>query len=74
MKKTKTIFPGRFWKSSKFIPEKYKEDLDNIVNKYKSKGYRDARILWDSTQFNPKTNRMAIKLKIEESEDDNEED
>ena len=66
MKKTKTIFPGRFWKGSKFIPEKYKEDLANVVKKYKSKGYRDARIIWDSTQFNPKTNRMAIKLKIEE--------
>uniref|UniRef100_UPI004049C36C BamA/OMP85 family outer membrane protein n=1 Tax=Flavobacterium sp. TaxID=239 RepID=UPI004049C36C len=66
MKKTKTIFPGRFWKGSKFIPERYKEDLENVVNKYKSKGYRDARIVWDSTKFNPKTNRMAIKLKIEE--------
>lgn len=66
MKGTKIQFLGRFWKGSKFIQEKYKEDLVNIVNKYKEKGYRDARVVWDSVSYNKDNNKIAIKLKVEE--------
>ena len=45
MKKTKTKLLGRFWKKSKFIDEDYKNDLTSIVDYYKEKGYRDARII-----------------------------
>lgn len=38
----------RFWKRSKFIKEKYEEDKESIIDEYKSKGYRDARIVSDS--------------------------
>ncbi len=43
----------RIFKSSKFISEKYDEDLLAIVNKYNSMGYRDAVILRDSVYRNP---------------------
>ncbi|MEZ0005268.1 outer membrane protein insertion porin family [Flavobacterium sp. 28YEA47A] len=66
MKNTKTRFPLRFWKGSKFIREKYKEDLENIVSVYKEKGYRDARVVSDSISYNKDNNTVGIKLKVEE--------
>lgn len=66
MKNTKTRFPLRFWKGSKFIREKYQEDLTSIVSKYKEKGFRDARIVSDSVTYNKENNTVAIKLNIEE--------
>ncbi|MDP2160636.1 MAG: outer membrane protein assembly factor BamA [Flavobacterium sp.] len=66
MKNTKVQFPGRFWKGSKFIKDKYKEDLVNIVSKYKEKGYRDARVISDTVSFDTKNNTVSIKLKVEE--------
>jgi outer membrane protein insertion porin family len=66
MKNTKQENKFRIFKASKFIKEKYKEDLTSIVNKYKEKGYRDARIVSDSVTFNKDNNKIAIKLKVEE--------
>jgi outer membrane protein insertion porin family len=56
----------RFWKASKFIPEKYKGDLVKVVDKYKEKGYRDARVVYDSVQFNKEHKDISIKIKMEE--------
>jgi outer membrane protein insertion porin family len=65
MKKTKRKNPIRLFKRSKYIEEDYKEDLVNIVNKYKEKGFRDARIVTDSVyDINEKT--IAINIKLEE--------
>ncbi|WP_116790608.1 BamA/OMP85 family outer membrane protein [Flavobacterium psychrotrophum] len=69
MKNTKEkAFPNplRLFKPSKFIADKYKEDKDNVIKKYKEKGYRDARIVKDSVTYNAKTNRVAIDLQVEE--------
>lgn len=66
MKNTKVKQFGRFWKGSKFINDKYKEDLVSIVNKYKEFGYRDARVLSDSVSFDNKNNMVTIKLNVEE--------
>jgi len=66
MKNTKRKFPMRFWKGSKYIKEKYNEDLTSIVKKYKEKGYRDARIVSDSISYKEKNNTIAIKIKVEE--------
>lgn len=66
MKNTKTRFPLRFWKGSKYIKEKYNEDLENIVSVYKEKGYRDARVVSDSISYNKDKNTVDIKLKVEE--------
>ncbi|MEP7093771.1 MAG: POTRA domain-containing protein, partial [Flavobacterium sp.] len=60
----KDIF--RVLKSSKFIPEKYKADLEKVIAKYKEKGYRDARIIYDSVVYNKEKNMLAIKINLEE--------
>ncbi|SDH38005.1 BamA/OMP85 family outer membrane protein [Myroides phaeus] len=69
MKETKErspFNPLRIFKSSKFIKNKYEEDLTKIVDKYKESGYRDARIIADTTSYDPKTNRIAINIDVTE--------
>lgn len=66
MKNTKQVNPLRIFKSSKFVKDKYKEDLVTVVNKYKEKGYRDARIVTDSVWLDSKKKKIAINIKIEE--------
>ena len=65
-KNTKKQNPIRIFKSSKFIKEKYEEDLASIISNYKEKGYRDARIINDSVSFNKTTNKLTIDVKLEE--------
>ena len=52
MSNTKQKMFGRFWKSSKYIEDKYKEDLEGIIEKYSRAGYRDARIISDELIWN----------------------
>jgi len=66
MKNTKVKNPIRIFKASKFIADKYEEDLENIISKYKEKGYRDARIISDSVSYDKKKNKIAINIKLEE--------
>ena len=66
MSNTKQINRLRIFKSSKFIKAKYQEDLTTVVDKYKEKGYRDARITKDTVFLNEKKNRIAINIKVEE--------
>jgi len=53
-------------KTSKFIKEKYEDDLEKVVAAYKEKGYRDARILSDSVAYNSDLKAIMIKIKVEE--------
>ena len=64
MKKTKTKLLGRFWKKSKFIEKEYKDDLNSILDFYKEKGYRDARIISDSVITDK--NRITINIDLQE--------
>ncbi|MFM9989115.1 outer membrane protein assembly factor BamA [Flavobacterium sp.] len=66
MKNTKQQSVLHILKSSKYIKEKYKEDLTSIIDKYKQNGYRDARIVSDSVTFDKEKNKIAISLNIEE--------
>ena len=66
MKNTKQINPIRIFKASKFIKDKYKEDLTTIIDNYKERGYRDARIVQDSVFLNAKKSKIAINIKVEE--------
>ncbi|AWH84822.1 outer membrane protein assembly factor BamA [Flavobacterium album] len=69
MKNTKRkspLNPLRIFKPSKFIADKYKQDLGSIVDKYKEKGYRDARVTSDTVIYNPKKNTVSIAINIEE--------
>ena len=65
LKKTKQKFPGRFWKASKFIAEDYKEDKEKLIEKYKEKGYRDARIIKDSI-IRVDKNAIDLSITVEE--------
>ncbi len=65
LKNTKKKKLYRFWKKSKYIEEDYKEDLDNLIDTYAERGYRDARILSDTFI---KVDDKNIKLKIEVEE------
>jgi outer membrane protein insertion porin family len=56
----------RIFKASKFIEDKYEEDLDNLIAKYNSKGYRDAIILGDSIYRNPDGRTISIKVFLDE--------
>lgn len=66
MKDTKEKRLGRFWKTSKFIKEKYKTDLEKVIAKYKEKGYRDARITSDSIVYNKNKKALDVKINLEE--------
>lgn len=65
LKKTKKKKFYRFWKKSKYIEEDYQEDLDNLVDTYAERGYRDARILMD-TFTKVDENNIDLKIKLEE--------
>ena len=62
MKNTKSKLLGRFWKKSKYIESDYDEDLDAIIDFYKEKGYRDARILLDTVKINGNQIDLDIQL------------
>lgn len=66
MSNTKIINPIRIFKRSKYVKEKYEEDLASIINKYKEKGHRDARIISDSVTYDKEKNKIAIKINLEE--------
>lgn len=65
LKKTKSKFPFRFWKRSKYIAEDYKEGKQAIIDKYKEKGYRDARIVTDSVS-RVSDNLIDLHIDVEE--------
>ena len=66
MSNTKIKNPIRILKRSKFIKDKYEEDLKSVVSKYKEKGYRDARIISDTVIYNKDKNELAIKINLVE--------
>jgi outer membrane protein insertion porin family len=69
MKNTKeksALNPFRIFKPSKFIRDKYREDLVSVVDKYKEKGYRDARVLSDTVIYNSKKNTVGVTINVEE--------
>ncbi|WP_024741563.1 outer membrane protein assembly factor BamA [Tenacibaculum maritimum] len=65
MKNTKRKFFGRFWKTSKYIYDDYKKDLESILEKYSRAGYRDARILGDKLTWND-DNTVNLEIELEE--------
>ncbi|GEQ87385.1 outer membrane protein assembly factor BamA [Patiriisocius marinistellae] len=67
MKNTKRRNPIRLWKMSKFTEAGYEEDKASIIEKYKSNGYRDARIISDSV-FEKNRKNLGINIEIEEGQ------
>lgn len=67
LKNTKQKFFGRFWKRSKFIKDKYDEDKVSLIDFYKEKGYRDARILSDTLTYD-ENGDVTLDLRVEEGD------
>ena len=67
MKKTKRKNFIRFWKRSKFTEEGFAEDKESILKKYKSNGFRDARIVEDTLRI-LNTKKVALDIKLEEGD------
>ncbi len=65
MKNVKVKFPGRFWKRSKYSESELQEDKVSILKKYKSSGYRDARIIKDTLLVKDDKN-IVLKFNVEE--------
>ena len=54
--------------SSKFIREKFEEDLSNIINLYRENGYRDAKILSDSIFVDNENGELHVFIDVEEGD------
>ena len=65
LRKTKQRFAGRFWKRSKYVKKDFEEDLTKLVDFYKERGYRDARVVNDTLMRN-KDGNIDLKIAIEE--------
>ncbi len=67
MKNTKQKNPIRILKRSKYIKDKYEEDLITLIDAYKERGYRDARVISDSIVYkDDKT--ITLFINVEEGE------
>ena len=67
MKETKVKNKWRFFKVSKFIKSNYEDDKNNIIEEYNNKGYRDAKIINDTTYLN-EDNTITIEITLDEGE------
>ena len=54
-----------FFKASKFIEEKFKEDKESLTDFYNENGYRDFKVLRDSF-YSVEEDRINLVIKIEE--------
>jgi len=66
MKKTNARKLRNFFRTKKFLDDKFQEDKINLVKKYNQKGYRDAVILRDTVYKADKDNRVNIEIWLEE--------
>ncbi|MBY5951288.1 BamA/TamA family outer membrane protein [Algoriphagus sp. NF] len=60
-------FKLNFFAGSKYIPKEYRNDKDNVVNFYQTKGFRDAKIVTDSI-YSFGQDEINIDLEIEEGQ------
>jgi outer membrane protein insertion porin family len=66
LKDTKRKFWGRFWKTSKYVKDKYKDDLKKLLDEYSELGYRDARIISDSIIWNEDGKTINLEINLQE--------
>jgi len=62
---------ANFLRSTKYVPESYEEDKDNLIAKYNELGYRDATIVWDTVYpaiAEGKPDKMNIEIKVDEGQ------
>lgn len=68
LKDTKKKFWGRFWKRSKYVEDTFEEDKQKLIEKYRRKGFRDARILSDSIRWNEGKKTIDLDIAVEEGD------
>ena len=66
MKDTKQKNVLRIFKASKFIKDNYKKDLEKVMDAYKEKGFRDARVVSDTVIYNKEKNALVVQINVEE--------
>lgn len=67
LKGTKQKKFGRIFTPSKFIPKKFEEDKQKLIDFYNKKGFRDARVISD-TVFANDGETVNVVLRIEEGQ------
>ncbi len=67
LKKTKRVNPFRFWKMSKFIRDEYENDKKNLLEYYRSKGFRNAHIIRDSVYWTS-NDRLTVDIWLKEGD------
>ncbi|HNQ36442.1 MAG TPA: POTRA domain-containing protein, partial [Prolixibacteraceae bacterium] len=68
MKKTNAKKLTNFFRTKKYLEDKFREDKVNLVKKYNQKGYRDAVIVRDSVYASGKKNRVNVEIWVEEGD------
>lgn len=58
-------FKLNFFNASKFVAKDFREDKDNLISFYNSRGFRDAEILADST-YRHSDNTINVAISLEE--------
>ena len=56
-----------WFRSKKYIEQRWKEDKERLIEKYNQLGYRDARIVYDSVKPHDENN-VDISILIEEGQ------
>ncbi len=65
MKDTKQKRFYQVFKSAKYLESNYEKDKQAVLAKYYQKGYRDAKIVWDTVR-RVSDNRVVIEMRIDE--------
>ncbi len=68
MKKTNAKKLTNFFRTKKYLEDKFREDKVNLVKKYNQKGYRDAVVVRDSVYAADKKNRVNVEMWVEEGD------
>src|SRR5690606_30884425 len=56
-------FKLNFFSGSKYIPKEYRNDKDQVINFYNTKGFRDAKIIRDSV-YNFSQDKINIDIDV----------
>ncbi len=56
-----------FFRTKKFVKDKYEEDLIALIDKYNEEGYRDARVVTETVNRND-DNTVDVVIKVEEGD------
>lgn len=68
LKSTKQMRFGRLFTPSKYIPKKYEEDKEKLIEFYNKNGFRDAVIVSDTIIQNPDGKTIDLVMNIDEGQ------